>query len=175
MAAEESLIYTASFLSLRTEPANDRHVVLYCEVVLPEAAPSTALEGIRTLALGGEGRRVAVRRLHRPVDFPGPNKSSDNSVVVLTTPCPCEVPWKPAALRDRVVSASVAGAVPVSGWDMARRGPKPSRFAVPAGSVYYLDGTITNLPTCLADSEQDRRQGWGCYLTGVWSHDNNRQ
>lgn len=178
MTAEESLIYTASFLALRTEPAKNRQVVLYCEVVLPEAAPGSALDSIRTIALGGEGRRVAVHRLREPVDFATlnvrPSPARPNSLVVLTTPCPFHARWKPAALSERVVSASVAGAVPVSGWDLARGGPKPSRFAVPAGSVFFVDGELTNLPSCLADAELDRRQGWGCYLTGAWNNDNNR-
>ncbi len=178
MTAEESLIYTASFLALRAEPSKNRQVVLYAEIQLPEEAPAHVVDGIRTLALGGEGRRVAVHRAPAPFDFAGlsarPSSAHRNSLVVLSTPCPCGARWKPAALADRVVAAAVPGSVPVSGWDLARGGPKPSRFAVPAGSVYFADGELTNLPSCLADSEPDRRQGWGCYLTGVWNDDSNR-
>ncbi|MDY0170728.1 MAG: type III-B CRISPR module-associated Cmr3 family protein [Thermoguttaceae bacterium] len=178
MTAEKSLIYTANFLALRTEPAENRQVVMYAEIQLPQGAPEGLVDGIRTIAFGGEGRRVAVHRLPVPFDFAGlsarPSSARGNSLVVLTTPCPCEARWKPAALADRVVAAAMPGAVAVSGWDLARGGPKPSRFAVPAGSVYFAEGELTNLPLCLADSEADRRQGWGCYLTGVWNHDSNR-
>ncbi len=179
LVAAESLIYTVSFLALRQDLRNDRQVVLYCEVVLPDEAPRDALDAIRTLSLGGEGRRVAVHRLGAAFDWQALEvraaQPQQRSLLVLTTPCPFRAGWRPAAVGDRLITASVAGSVPVSGWDLARGGPKPSRFAVPAGSVYYIDGTIENLPPSLADEEQDLRQGWGCYLTGVWDDDNHRR
>jgi len=68
-----------------------------------------------------------------------------------------------------VVAAAVPPALPVSGWDMARGGPKPSRFAAPAGSVYFTRQSITPRPASLADDPFDRQQGWGAYLKGVWT------
>jgi CRISPR/Cas system CMR-associated protein Cmr3 (group 5 of RAMP superfamily) len=57
----------------------------------------------------------------------------------------------------------------VSGWDLARCGPKPARFAAAAGSVYFLHQLPTNLPEVLSDLKEDRQQGWGCYAQGVWT------
>jgi CRISPR-associated protein Cmr3 len=37
----------------------------------------------------------------------------------------------------RVVSAALGKPIPVGGWDLARRQPKPLQWAVPAGSIYY--------------------------------------
>ena len=64
----------------------------------------------------------------------------------------------------------MAGSLPVSGWNMATGGPRPTRFAVPAGSVYFLEGAAEFLSNdCLADSPDDRIQGWGCFARGVWN------
>lgn len=83
----------------------------------------------------------------------------------------------------QVVAALVGRAVPVSGWDLKRGRPKPSRRAVPAGSVYFV-----RLPegwgeeeVCdwlgsvwfknISDGEQDRRDGFGLAVVGVWKGD----
>lgn len=179
LSAAESLIYAASFLSLRRDLAGDCQVVLYCEAVLPDGSPPEALDAIRTLSLGGEGRRAAVHRLDAPLDWGSldcrPSPSRRNVLAVLTTPCPFHAGWMPGVFSGRLLAAAVAGSVPVSGWDLARGGPKPSRFAVPAGSVYFLEGDLENAPLSLADEELDLRQGWGCYLTGVWDDDDDRR
>ena len=37
-------------------------------------------------------------------------------------------------------TAASGSPVAVSGWDVARGGPRRTRFAVPAGSVYFVEG-----------------------------------
>lgn len=167
LAAEESRIYGATFLAL--QPA----VSLYAEVVLPGEAAGSALAGIETVAFGGEGRRVRVQTLDRPFSWPAqmPAGQGQKPLLLLTTPGLFREAWKPAALHGRLVAAAVPGSVPVSGWDLARGGPKPNRFAAQAGSVYFLDESLYPWPETLSDHARDAQQGWGCYLKGVWIDD----
>jgi len=69
------------------------------------------------------------------------------------------------------VAAAVPGHVAFSGWDLARRGPKPTRFAAPAGSVYFLEGSVgtTAVEGSLANPA-DAVLGWGAFVEGVWNH-----
>ena len=70
-------------------------------------------------------------------------------------------------------AASSAG-VAISGWDSIRRGPRPTRFAVPAGAVYFVDGPGDDaafLDNQLPDSVNLRREGWGFALQGVWKEE----
>lgn len=166
LTAQESLIYSASFLTLKPG------VHFYLEIDLPEDAPPGLWGGSQSLALGGEGRQVEIR----PVEtFSWPNVPAGTGqgvLLLLTTPGLFGAGWCPACLGDgtELVAASVPGHQAVSGWDLARGGPKATRFAVQAGSVYFVSGTLDKLPqNSLADCLEDRRQGWGCYLRGVWN------
>jgi CRISPR-associated protein Cmr3 len=164
LSAQESLIYGASFLALK------EGVGLYLEVVLPESAPADALDGLDVLPLGGEARRVGVR-LAQPFDWPQPSLGpGQRTLLLLTTPGLFADRWQPSAVRTLLAAAAVPGSLAVSGWDLARGGPKPTRFAVPAGSVYFLDGAAGALPAdSLCDAPDDGLQGWGCYLKGTWT------
>ena len=180
LTAREQHIYSASFLALCNDPRQAYEVVFCAEVIFPDACPEPKWpEGRDTLAWGGEGRRVAVETLE--VELSHVNcalesqrsaSGSEHPFVVLTTPAIFGNRWCPAALEQQIVAAAIGPAIAVSGWDLAKGGPKPSRHAVPAGSVYFLDRSVDSLPTSLADTPEDRRQGWGCYLQGVWNHDN---
>lgn len=89
--------------------------------------------------------------------------------------------------RLRLVAAAVGRQAPVSGWNMQRhkgedgrwreRGPKAARYTVPAGSVYFFDvvagslddrGIETLWMAALSDEPQDRADGFGLSLSGVW-------
>ncbi|MBM4001270.1 MAG: hypothetical protein FJ297_17340 [Planctomycetes bacterium] len=174
--ADDGKIYGASFLSLKPK------VCLYASVVVPAAAlrdAAEAFERVDTMAFGGEGRRVHVRvvsgadRPKAPAHRDPAPGSRERPLVVLTTPGLFEARcrWAPQCLlaNGNLTSAAVSGNVPVSGWDLARGGPKPTRFAVAAGAVYFLQEPLTNWPTSLCDDERDRAQGWGCYVRGVWT------
>ncbi len=165
LVSEESQIYGRGFLALK------QGVFLYAEVCLPEDAPAGALDPLTTLAFGGESRHVLCHRLREPFAWPHEVPSKEQKpLVLLTTPCVFEHGWKPKALAGRLTAAAVSGSVAFSGWDLARGGPKPTRFAVPAGSVYFLDDLPDGALSLLAETEDDRRQGWGCYVTGVWNY-----
>lgn len=90
-------------------------------------------------------------------------------------------PLKPNALLGlnlTLVGAAVGRRIPVSGWDMKLKGEKATRYAAPAGSVFfYKTDDRTPLTSdqieslcfgSIADNEQDRRDGYGIVLPGVW-------
>ncbi len=67
----------------------------------------------------------------------------------------------------------------VSGWDLYRKKPKPSRRLAPAGTVLFLslqgdDDAVSQWiggtwMQCISDDEQDRRDGFGLAVLGTWS------
>jgi len=164
-AAQEGMIYTIALLSLRAE------VEFYTEVVGQTASFDQLFAAPFVMAFGGEGRRVAVARTSVPIDWPevkAEPASGSCSLLLLTTAAPFGG-WKPSWMKP--VAAAVSDHVAVSGWDLARGGPKPNRFAVAAGAVYFLD----NLPrdrayTRSLCAEADARLGWGHFLIGAWHH-----
>ena len=164
LTAAESKIYGARFLSLKPG------IVFYAEAILPGDAPPNALDGLDVLAWGGEGRRVRVERLPPQPTGPTP-RAGEKPMLVLTTPGLFDDGWRPKCLADALVAAAVPERLAVSGWDLARGGPKPNRFAAPAGSVYFLESLPNpqNLPDALSDRPLDRQQGWGYYLVGAWT------
>jgi CRISPR-associated protein Cmr3 len=90
---------------------------------------------------------------------------------VLTTPAILDSGWRPATMAgSALVAAAVPEPIAVSGWDLARGGPKPNVFAVPAGSVYFAEGDVRPADDSLSDRPEDRLEGWGCFLKGVWNH-----
>ncbi len=98
----------------------------------------------------------------------GAAASNAGRLVLLTTPG-LFGGWKPPQLQP--VAAAVPGYLAVSGWDLARRGPKPTRFAVPAGSVYFLNHApgLDGEHGALCSAE-DAAAGWGAYHLGEWNH-----
>ncbi len=171
LSARTGIIYEASFLALKRELEQKREVLLYAEVELPEGANPAALAGLQTMAFGGEGRRVRVENVDPwPWDEYEPRASANQRpLLLLTTPGFFAGRWKPQRLNGALLAAAVPGALGVSGWDLARGGPKPNRFAAQAGSTYFLDQPLDPWPKALSYHQPDQQQGWGCYLKGVWT------
>lgn len=86
----------------------------------------------------------------------------------------------PPGMKLKLVSACIDRWKPISGWNLEkdRRGPKKIRRLVPAGSVYFFDvlkGDASALAKNLwlrsvCDDEQDRRDGFGLALWGIWDY-----
>lgn len=95
-----------------------------------------------------------------------PHVTKDDGVFALITPGiyeTADVSDNGSVPDARVSAAVVSETVRVGGWDLARRGPKPLWRAVPAGSVYYIDGrSIEQLQSL---SKQDN-EGFGLMLRG---------
>ncbi|PKL02339.1 MAG: hypothetical protein CVV55_04945 [Synergistetes bacterium HGW-Synergistetes-2] len=125
-------------------------------------------------------RRSLVERSHirmilvSPAPFsegwlPGWLKQKEEGII--GTPPGCEV-------KLRLVSAVTGRWQPISGWAIEQgkpQGPKALRRMVPAGSVYFFE-TIGGSAGSLAeiwlksvcDDEQDRSDGFGLALWGIW-------
>lgn len=165
LVAEESQIFGRGFLALKQD------VFLYAELLLPERAQDSWLDAIQLLPFGGEGRHVRFRRFDQPFNLPSAESRSGKGkpFLLLTTPCPFAAGWKPRLLDGHITAAGVPGSIAFSGWDMARRSPKETRFAVPTGSVYFLESLPDNLTDSLAETDEDNQQGFGCFIKGVWN------
>ncbi len=156
----EGLIYSAQHLVLR------QHVSFYAEVAGSERALSPLLNTTVLMRFGGEGRCVQVSASKTLYAWPGaPGHTKRGKLLLLTTPVAVDG-WKSAGLD--LISAAVGKPRAVSGWDMALGGPKPNRFMVPAGTVYFLSERA-RVPSCLG-SEEDSQIGWGHFLEGIWSY-----
>ena len=107
------------------------------------------------LRFGGDGRAAVATQ----VDANAPEVDYDGIVaagrcrIILTTPGVFDGGWRPTGatggerdlrfdlhgVRGRIVCAAVPRAEVVSGFDLAKRRPKPAQRVAPAGSVYWLD------------------------------------
>jgi CRISPR-associated protein Cmr3 len=164
LTAGDGEIYGIQFLAMKRACGRQEDSFgFYAEVDLPDAAPTDALTGVGFLAFGGEGKRVAVREVE-PFEFPAyAPQAGKKSFLLLTTPSVTTAGGQPY-VPEGCVAAAVNSPVAISGWDLAKGGPKPTRFASPAGSVYFLD-TPDPVP------EQPDEFGYGCHLQGVWTDD----
>jgi len=148
--------------------------------------------------LGGEGRLVRVEPL-ADTDWPDCPSTLESALknakglrLILATPALFAGGWKPGWLDDRLEGAPPSAPAlrlrlravaldrwqAVSGWDLAADGrgkPRAVRRLVPAGTVYWfevLDGAARALDLWLravSDQEQDRRDGFGLALPGIWN------
>jgi len=146
--------------------------------------------------LGGE-RRLAAFRSGSDASWICPNavaeklKQSNLVRMVLATPAIFEQGWKPgwldgnwrgsppgSELKLRLVGSVVERWRPVSGWSLehGKVGAKAVRRVVPAGSVYFFE--VEGQPDArtlagrwleaVSDEPQDRLDGFGLAVWGVW-------
>lgn len=123
----------------------------------------------------------------------------DRVRMVLATPALFSAGWKPGWLKEQdgqgrwfgnppipdsprltLIAAAVPRRVPVSGWHLREGKPKPVRWAVPAGAVYFFEvvqpgnnrATLANaylkpVSDNHNESDKDRRDGYGLAVWGV--------
>jgi CRISPR-associated protein Cmr3 len=94
-------------------------------------------------------------------------------------------PRQDSAVTLRLVSACIERWKPISGWSLEKGkvGPKALKRLVPAGSTFFfevVEGDAGDLAGKLwlhsvSDEEQDRRDGFGLALWGVWASNEGRQ
>ena len=106
--------------------------------------------------------------------------------VILLTPAAFTTGYRPTWLlepREGVTPYLRAALVPsrqiASGWDLDRQRPKPLRWLVPAGAVFFVELTGSRdalrrwaqhyWMESVSDEEQDRRDGFGLAVLGSWS------
>ncbi|WP_287788061.1 type III-B CRISPR module-associated protein Cmr3 [Acidiphilium sp.] len=151
-------IFSVGFLALKPGVS----LLIEVDLVGDEEIPG---EGV--IRLGGEGRQAHLRRLSAPIIWPRADAGEAQRIFLLTTPSVFPGGWKPAALSP--LAAAVPAPIAVSGWDLARGGPKPTRFAVPAGAVYYVKDTASTAED-LFQHDQDSASGSAHALEGVWNY-----
>lgn len=162
--AAEGAIYGIRMLVLKPKAG------LCAELSGPAAALSPLMAGPLLMKFGGEGRQVVVRAERRGIEWPDvPSVAGKGRLVLLTTPAWFNG-WKPRGLDP--LAAAVNDHQAVSGWDLAKGGPKRNRFMVPAGSVYFLQSD-TRIPDAFG-SDEDVNVGWGCFLEGNWNYADDR-
>lgn len=145
---------------------------------------------------GGERRPVSLQVIDQPTSLEPTTElraaltSTAKVTLQLATDGLFDLGWRPAWLSDpaglhpalagaRLVSAAVGKHVTVSGWayEQGRRGPKATRWAVPAGSTYFLelsqplsDDAVDALWwTSVCDQDRDRADAYGLAIWGVWN------
>jgi len=92
-AAEEHMIYGVSLLALKPG------VTLYAEVVGPANVIERLPERPTPIPLGGEGRRVAIRRID-PVEWPSTTPTAKQGrLLLLTAPGVFDDGWRPSCLK----------------------------------------------------------------------------
>ena len=157
----EGRIYGIRMLALQ------RDVSLVAEAAGPAKTLAPIVGHPAPMRLGGEGRRVRVHACRGAIDWPDVAATGDDRRLVLLTAPAWFDGWRPDGLNP--VSAAVPGYEAVSGWDLARGGPKPNRFMVPAGTVYFLAGGA-HPPAAGLVAPDDAAVGWGSFVEGNWSH-----
>ncbi len=142
---------------------------------------------------GGERRLVHWKEAQDspwacPQDIKDTVAGSERIRMILATPAIFTDGWLPGWLRggnlpSAKASVKLVGAIvdrwkPISGWSLerGRRGQKPGRRLVPAGSVFFFIKTNSeplDLDTLwlrsVSDRVEDQREGFGLALWGVWS------
>jgi CRISPR type III-B/RAMP module-associated protein Cmr3 len=184
--AAPGFLYAAQFL----RPSDDA-AAFACKVSFPDTAPPLARTVVRTVVrLGGEGRLAQVHHfLDGPDDGqvrvpPHPRLDSGRVLVYLATPAVFPGGWDPGWERYGAVlhAVCVDGPETVAGFRASDPRGRPAgwalRWAVAAGSVYYLEFGSTAAAEefatayhgrCLVQADGDlRTAGFGMCLIGRW-------
>ena len=149
---------------------DDKHhnqaVCLYAEMAPgPNPAARPWLQNT-PVPFGGEGRYVHVTEV-QACEWPVADATRARSMWYLATPTFLSVSVKSRRSLPTLVGLKAAaseGGLAVSGWDVARNGPRPTRFAVPGGAVYFVEGDATEWSFLAGDKNQTeqelRAEGW---------------
>jgi CRISPR-associated protein Cmr3 len=165
-AAQEGLLYTTEGIALHQD-VGFLAVITGADSVVPK-------DGL--IRLGGDGRGARIELCE--TKFPDPDWDrigrEKRFRVILATPGLFENGWRIPGLADdgtwsgaaglsaRLVSAAVPRAQVVSGWDLARRKPKPALRAAPAGSVYWFEAPDTDEAVLIRELRRLVSEGLGC-------------
>ncbi len=177
------LEFTCTYMSDKRSLASARRLALAVATDAPNLKEGVA-------PLGGERRLVLWRQSSKSIpSFPSALKEKIIAQrccrLILLTPAYFKAGWKPTWLlssREGVTPSLQAMAVNrpavVSGWDSEHNRPKPTRRLAPAGTVLFLklDGDSaaiekwidTTWMRCVSDEEQNRHDGFGLAVLGVW-------
>jgi CRISPR-associated protein Cmr3 len=196
--AEEGKLYAARFRAFE-ERHKDRTRQEYALLVRAKLADGNGFATTGTL--GGERRLTTVEMVEDnaeiwprcPESLKQKLRETKKVRMVLATPAQFTHGWKPgwigasgsgvehlpagiANVELKLVAAAIDRRVPVSGWGLREGKPRPIRWLVPAGSVYFFK-VMAGDPSALyekawmkpmSDDESARRDGLGLALWGTW-------
>lgn len=192
LASEEGQIYGARMLALKDHIKKKKHnengeetgikghsekkkrtrdgakICLYAEVKFGTEDSSPEIPD--ALPFGGEGRYVHLQEVEA-CQWPAPASDQKPALWYLASPAIVEDPTQqqwPQRLNGKLQAAASTYPIAVSGWDVARNGPRPTRFAVPAGAVYFVDGQLELPSHSLCERADLAQEGWGFALQGIW-------
>lgn len=171
--AAESMIYSLRLLRLKKD------VRFYAELDWSaDADTSKFLTGAfpdegALIQLGGEGRWASVKRV-APVNWPEAPSSNGHALLLTIAPAffkdpPHSIPHSKHLSGGTLQAAAVPGTLALSGWDLSRNCPKPTRRFVIPGSVYYIKGGSITSPPTFAEGD-DALIGYGLTLLGRWNY-----
>jgi len=202
--AEESMLFETRGLEFRVGNNDERPLdgvldlglwlSLEIDGEISEELATKALTGVHPL--GGE-RRLALWEVkdQRPPFLTPPQElieaiqKTRAARIYLLTPAYFDPERAPAAYLPppnawgpvQIRAAAIGRAQTVSGWDLIKAKPKPSRRLVPAGSVYYVRFSDEATPKDIVQwvdnlwfsslpgqPEQSQRDGFGLAAIGVW-------
>lgn len=159
---------------LLDDPYHNWELCLYAEVLPGADAPKAQswFTENDSIPFGGEGRYVRVDVCDEGAlpEWPTPDPTKKDALFYLASPAffePASRPLPRVAPGKLMAAASGVG-LPVSGWDVARNGPRPTRFAVPAGAVYFVEGACLSEHQSLCTNQDHIDEGWGFALQGEW-------
>jgi len=161
-ATVEQMLYETEFIRLRDS------VGLYIEVEGVDGWPDRGVLGI-----GGEGRSGRYEQVRAAPDIRHPiDANAKRFKIVFLTPAYFKQGWRAddwkSLLGADVVfqGAAVNRPITLGGFDQAKKRQKPARRYVPAGSVYFFEGTP---PLHLKSITQDGANiGFGQFIIGGW-------
>lgn len=201
--SEDALLFSTEGIVLHVSPSCPAQIAIKVESA--DSSVVQHIAKLKQMhPLGGE-RRVAEFSTvadnicwHCPDSLEHALQGSSHVRMVLATPAIFSQGWLPGWLDGKTLEGvlpesdirlKLRGACvdrwrPISGWSLeqGKRGPKPVRRLVPSGSVYFFE-IIQGNPRKLAelwlrsvcDLPQDRLDGFGLAVWGVWSNTENSE
>jgi len=159
--AADGMLFSTRMLRLKQSPPGDQKLTVgfYAEIgidddnsddaaLLKNYIPSAGMKPV-LLPFGGEGRRVSLKAVTSPWDWPSVSKVPEAKIggvaTVMLTPAVFDPAdgkargqWWPS---DESLGTLIAAAVPppiaISGWNMASSQPRPIRYAVAPGTTHF--------------------------------------
>jgi CRISPR-associated protein Cmr3 len=132
------------------------------------------------IGIGGEARSGTYEVL-KSYSLRNSTPKEGRIKIVLLTPAwfsggwqPVGGDWSPWVGTDaKLVSMALGRPLALSGWNLAKREPKPLRHFVPAGSVFFFENAhLTDKPfTESPAGEPDYgAMGYGTFAAGNWNY-----
>lgn len=192
-AKEGALFETSGLEFTFTGRSREKRLSKAQRLALAVAVDENEASGIRDglASLGGERRTVSWRKSDSdlpqcPEELRKAIIKTKSCRVILLTPACFKQGYRPTWLAEeqygvqpRLRAIAIQRPQVVSGWDLERPGPKPTRRLASAGTVLFLslkgsDEAIKHWVEsmwmqCVSDNEQDRNDGFGLAALGTWS------